>query len=60
MRSTCSLSIRLADRPQPGKKCFHGLMRFAAECGMNVGVAKKPGGDPPGFSKRWMANPVLR
>jgi hypothetical protein len=37
-----------------GKACLHRLRRFAAECGMNITAMKKPGGDPPGFSKRWM------
>ena len=38
-----------------GKACLHRLRRFATECGMNIAAMKKPGGDPPGFSKRWMS-----
>jgi hypothetical protein len=43
-----------------GKACLHRLRRFATECGMNIAAMKKPGGDPPGFSKRWMAKASVR
>jgi hypothetical protein len=39
---------------EPARNVFYGLRRFAAECGMNIAATKKPGGDPPGFSKRSM------
>jgi hypothetical protein len=34
---------------------LRGLRRLAAECGMNIAATKKPGGDPPGFSKQLMS-----
>jgi hypothetical protein len=54
MNKTCLASIQFpknsfADRLGLGK--LFGIRPSAAECGMNIAAIKKPGGDPPGFSK---------
>lgn len=54
LQSAC-LKPLLPIASEPARNVLGRFGRLAAECGMNIAAAKKPGGDPPGFSQRWMS-----